>query len=61
MYVSETDELFFASNDGGPLGMSDIDHNNVYFKMSLTDVERMLRESGDDRTVNVPITKVKAS
>ncbi|XP_006463789.1 hypothetical protein AGABI2DRAFT_194493, partial [Agaricus bisporus var. bisporus H97] len=58
VYVSETDELFFASNDGGPLGMSDIDHNNVYFKMDLMEAERMLKESGDNKTVNVPITKV---
>ena len=28
IWVPHTDEVFFASNDGGALGMSDIDHNN---------------------------------
>ncbi|EKM77649.1 hypothetical protein AGABI1DRAFT_130338 [Agaricus bisporus var. burnettii JB137-S8] len=57
VYIAETDEVFFASNDGGPLGMSDINHNNAFFKLNLTEAEQML-SSGGSQTVNVPITQI---
>ena len=37
IWVPATDEVFFASNDGGALGMSDIDHNSQVSKISLKD------------------------
>ena len=58
IYNEETDELFFASNDGGALGNSDIDHNNVVSKISMTEVERQLAEAING-TVDVPVTPVE--
>lgn len=49
--------MFFASNDGGPLGMSDLDHNNGVFKISLAEVEREMKANGGG-DVNVPVTQV---
>lgn len=57
VYISETDEVFFASNDGGPLGMSDLNHNNEVFKISLTEAEQMMK-GNEGKAVNVPITPV---
>ncbi|OCB91678.1 D-lactonohydrolase-like protein [Sanghuangporus baumii] len=37
IWVPSTDEVFFASNDGGPLGMSDLDHNSQVSTINLTD------------------------
>lgn len=54
IYNPPTDEIFFASNDGGPLGMSDLNHNNVISKISMAQVEKALAEHGP--VVNVPIT-----
>jgi gluconolactonase len=56
IYVPATDEVFFASNAGGALGMSDLYHNNVYSKISLKDVDAAY--AADDTTINVPITAV---
>ncbi|KAL0581463.1 hypothetical protein V5O48_000617 [Marasmius crinis-equi] len=54
IYDPATDEIFFASNDGGALGMSDLDHNNVISKISLAAVESAL--AGNASVVNVPFT-----
>ena len=35
--VPDTEDVFFASGDGGTLGMSDIDHNSQVSKISLKD------------------------
>ncbi|KAG5734805.1 Gluconolactonase [Termitomyces sp. T112] len=53
VYVSDTNEVFFASNDGGPLGMSDLNHSNVIGKISLTDVDTAL--AANDSVINVPV------
>ncbi|GLB41030.1 putative SMP-30/Gluconolaconase/LRE-like region [Lyophyllum shimeji] len=53
IFVPATNEIFFASNDGGPLGMSDLDHNNVIGKISLNDVDAAL--AANDSTINVPV------
>lgn len=38
IFNAPTNEVFFASNDGGALGMSDIDHNNkVIISMEQTE------------------------
>lgn len=58
VYVPTTDEVFFASNDGGSLGNSDLNHNNMVFKLSLADAERALQRSGG-RVVDVPIIHVR--
>jgi len=34
-------KVFFASNDGGVLGMSDLERNNKVFKIRWGDVVRM--------------------
>ncbi|KAJ3571723.1 hypothetical protein NP233_g3565 [Leucocoprinus birnbaumii] len=60
VYVRETDEVFFASNDGGPLGNSDLNHNNMVFKLSLAAAEKALQASGG-KAVNVPVTHVPLS
>ena len=39
IWVPPTDEVFFASNDGGALGFSDINHNNQVSKINLGDVK----------------------
>jgi len=38
VWIPETDELFFSSNDGGALGMSDLNHNSKVFRVSLKGV-----------------------
>lgn len=37
VFFPDTNEVTFASNDGGPLGMSDLNHNNQVAKISLDD------------------------
>ncbi|OCH91753.1 D-lactonohydrolase-like protein, partial [Obba rivulosa] len=59
IWVPETDEVFFASNDGGALGMSDLNHNNQVSKISLTEVAQALQGSGSNTSaVNVTVTKL---
>ncbi|KAF7419407.1 hypothetical protein PC9H_001997 [Pleurotus ostreatus] len=60
IYVPETDELFFASNDGGPLGMSDLDHNNEVSKISMAEVEAALARKSSS-PVNVTVTPLNLS
>jgi gluconolactonase len=55
IYAPAIDEIFFVSNDGGPLGMSDINNNNQISKISLAQVEQAIAGGG---SVNVNITKV---
>ena len=60
--MPDTDQVFFASNDGGALGMSDIDHNNQVSMISLKEVAAAIKASGRDVTpVNVTVTKVRSS
>lgn len=39
IYVPELDELFFSSQNGGRLGFSGPDRNNVVFKISMGEAE----------------------
>jgi gluconolactonase len=57
IYVPATDDVFFASSDGGPLGMSDLNRSNVVGKISLKDVDAALA-ANNTATVNVPVTIV---
>lgn len=41
VWIPETNEVFFCSNDGGALGMSNINQNNQYSKISLQDVANL--------------------
>ncbi|KAK0444224.1 calcium-dependent phosphotriesterase [Desarmillaria tabescens] len=50
IYDPSSDEVFFASNDGGLLGMSDLEHNNQISKLSLSAAEAVKGSS------SVPIT-----
>ncbi|KAI0710560.1 D-lactonohydrolase-like protein [Earliella scabrosa] len=62
IWVANTDEVFFSSNDGGALGMSDIDHNNQVAKISLKEVATAIRASGQGiAPVNVTVTKIDLS
>ncbi|KAI0320022.1 calcium-dependent phosphotriesterase [Amylostereum chailletii] len=45
IWLPDTDELTFASNDGGALGRSDIDHNSIVSKISLKDVDQAIQAS----------------
>lgn len=58
IYLPDTDELFFGSNNGGYLGFSDWDHNNQVGKISLKEVESAVQNAGDGAAVNVSVTKV---
>ncbi|PFH47565.1 hypothetical protein AMATHDRAFT_67542 [Amanita thiersii Skay4041] len=57
IYVPTLDQVFFASNDGGPLGRSDLDHNNQVEGISMADVEAAVKEAGAGASVNVTVTK----
>ncbi|KAK7050474.1 SGL domain-containing protein [Favolaschia claudopus] len=54
IYVPALDSVFFASNDGGALGMSDIDHNNKVGKIDLKDVPANLNGT----PINIPVTEL---
>ncbi|KAJ3505757.1 hypothetical protein NLJ89_g7250 [Agrocybe chaxingu] len=62
IYNHPTDEVFFASNDGGPLGFSDLYHNNQVGKISMGAVETALQglasEGNASGVVEVPVTEV---
>lgn len=60
IYNPDTDEVFFASNDGGALGNSDINHNNQVGKISMKAVEAALQglKGGTGTPVNVPVTEL---
>ena len=58
IWVSSTDEIFFASNDGGPLGMSDLDHNNQVGKISLKEAQEAISKVSGIQAVNITVTKV---
>ena len=53
IYDPVRDAITFASNDGGPLGFSDIDHNNRVSRINLKDVPA----TGD---ANVTVTAVRS-
>ncbi|KAH9896458.1 D-lactonohydrolase-like protein [Cubamyces lactineus] len=60
IWLPDTDEVTFASNDGGALGMSDIDHNNQVSKISLKEVEAAIAKAGRSHApVNVSVTKLE--
>lgn len=52
VWIPETDEVFFASIDGGVPGISDINHNNRVSKISVKNA----RSGG-----NVTVTPVRTS
>jgi gluconolactonase len=59
VYFPDSDELFFSSVCGGPLGLSDWNTNNQVFKISMTAVEAALAANvHSNRTANVPVTEV---
>ncbi|PPR00677.1 hypothetical protein CVT24_000965 [Panaeolus cyanescens] len=59
IYVPETDEVFFGSNDGGALGQSDLNRNNKVGKISMAAVETALQSlNGQLGPVNVPVTEL---
>ncbi|KAH0582071.1 hypothetical protein H2248_011727 [Termitomyces sp. 'cryptogamus'] len=53
VYVSDTNKVFFTSSNGGPPGMSDLNHSNVIGKISLMDVNTTL--AANDSFINIPV------
>ena len=63
IFSPETDEVFFASNDGGALGMSDLNHNNQVGKISMKDVDAAfasVKPGNVGAPLKVPVTEVSA-
>ncbi|KAJ3555312.1 hypothetical protein NM688_g2648 [Phlebia brevispora] len=59
IWLSSTNELFFASNDGGPLGFSNLTQNNQYAKINLTEVEAAITASHSATSpLNVTVSKL---
>ncbi|KAF8664114.1 hypothetical protein AX16_000804 [Volvariella volvacea WC 439] len=59
VYVPDIDEVFFSSNNGGPLGMSDLYNNNKVAKISLQAIETALATTTKiGQAVNVPVTEL---
>ncbi|KAI0916502.1 hypothetical protein AcW1_010085 [Taiwanofungus camphoratus] len=59
IWVPSTDEMFFSSNGGGPLGFSDWNNNNEVEKISIRDVDAAIMASGSSTSaVNVSVTKL---
>ena len=63
IWIPDTDEVAFSSNDGGALGRSDIDNNSIVSKLSLKDVEAAIAASNASAPtpVNVTFTPVSVS
>lgn len=61
IWVEGTDEVFFAANSGGSLGMSDIDHNSKVGKVSLKEAEKALSAPGNNGNVQIKVTEVGSS
>ena len=62
IWIREADELWFSSNDGGALGRSDWDNNNVIGKISLLEVDGAIEAlRGVDGDVNVSVTFVSCT
>jgi len=60
IWVESTDEVFFAANSGGVLGMSDINHNSKVWKISLKEAENALNVPGNNGTVQVKVKEVRS-
>lgn len=61
VYVPETDEVFFASSDGGPLGNSGLNSNNQVGKINMQAVNAAfatLRPGDTSRSFQIPIVEV---
>ncbi|KAH8088927.1 calcium-dependent phosphotriesterase [Cristinia sonorae] len=58
IWLPDTDEFTFSSNDGGALGRSDINHNNQVAKISLKQAQEALKETSGVKPVNVTVTKL---
>lgn len=54
----ETNVVTFASNDGGALGMSDLDHNSKVGQINMTEVESALVNANGTEAVEVTVTEV---
>ncbi|KAJ7472319.1 D-lactonohydrolase-like protein [Mycena galericulata] len=54
IYDPTLDSVTFASNDGGPLGMSDINNNNKVGRIDLKDLPAKLNGT----PVNIPVTEL---
>ncbi|KAF8192980.1 hypothetical protein BJ912DRAFT_924694 [Pholiota molesta] len=53
IYVPETDEVFFSSNDGSDLRHNDLNHNNQIGKVSMQDVEAAFKNLKQSTTIAV--------
>lgn len=61
IFVPETDEVFFASSDGGPLGNSGLNSNNKVGKISMQAVEAAfatLKPGDTSKSFQIPVVEV---
>ncbi|PCH37134.1 D-lactonohydrolase-like protein [Wolfiporia cocos MD-104 SS10] len=59
IWVPNTNEVFVASNGGGPLGFSDWDNNNQVAKFSMHDVyDALAASTSPTAPVNVTVSKI---
>jgi len=58
IYDPVTDQVFFASNAGGPLSHSDLEHNNQVAKISMKEVEEKIASVPLGTPISATITKV---
>ena len=60
VWLPDTDEVTFASNDGGALGNSDINRSNIVSKISLKEAEVAIAmaNASAPASVNITVTTV---
>jgi len=59
IWLPNTDEVTFASEDGGVPGISDINHNNQVSKINLKEAQGAIKLAGPAPTpVNITVTKL---
>jgi len=57
IYMADTNEVYFSSNDGGPLGYSSWYNNSVVSKINMTEVDDAVNAAGGSPVdVNIQIT-----
>jgi len=59
VWIRDTDEFFFSSDAGGSAGLSSINLNNEFFKISLKDVDAAMTASGSTTAAAVNVTATK--
>lgn len=56
IWVPDTNRLYFSSNNGGRLGNSGLEKNNVVSFIDLDEVQREIAANGKEEALNVAVT-----